>query len=151
MRLLLKKTAPFLVLTTLILTNVVVPVFVNNAAADVGCTTGSPGCDPGTSAAPSGGYEPLVQLYDKDGEKIPTDLSGYIIGVFFLAIGLSSVLAVVVIIYGGILYMSSDAYFQKSEGKAIIQRTLWGIVIIILSYLILQTINSNLLKIGGIF
>ena len=53
-----------------------------------------------------------------------TTLGIYIRGMYQLFIALSAVIAVVMIVYGGILYMSTDAIYNKSQWKAIIIRTL---------------------------
>ncbi len=92
-------------------------------------------------------YVPLAPIKDNTGNPVPTDLPGYIRAMFFIAIGITSILAVVVIIYGGLLYMSTDAYSNKLEGKTIIQRTLWGMLLIAISYLLLTTINPDLTRI----
>lgn len=84
----------------------------------------------------------------------------YIPGIIMLIIGIAGVLAVVKIIFGGIQYMSTDAIGGKSEGKTHITNALWGLLLIISAYIILFTINPNLvnlnleikgLRIGGAF
>lgn len=70
----------------------------------------------------------------------------YIPGIVQMIIGIAGVLAVVKIIFGGIQYMSTDAIGGKSEGKTHITNALWGLLLIISSYIILYTINPNLVK-----
>ena len=98
-----------------------------------------------------GDYTPLAPLNDSQNKPIPVnDIPGYLNGLFVLIIGLSGILAVIVIIYGGVLYMSTDAYTGKAEGKSLIVRALWGLLIIALSYIILYTINPNLVNLSNI-
>lgn len=66
--------------------------------------------------------------------------------IFNLAIGISGVLAVIVIIIGGLQYMSTDAISGKSDGRNKITAALTGLVFVLAAYLILQTINPNLVR-----
>ncbi len=84
-----------------------------------------------------------------NGTAVSPGLATYIAGMYKLFIALSAVIAVVMIVYGGILYMSTDAIYNKTEGKTIIIRTLWGLLLIIGSYVILNTINPTLLSLSG--
>lgn len=77
-----------------------------------------------------------------------TTASQYIPGMVMLIIGVAGVLAVIKMIFGGILYMSTDAIGGKSEAKGHIQNALWGLLLIIGSYIILYTINPKLLDIN---
>lgn len=77
-----------------------------------------------------------------------TTLQKYLPGVFNLAIGLSAAAAVFMIVLGGIQYMTTDAIQGKSEGKARIKNALISLTFVIASYLILYTINPNLLTLN---
>jgi len=77
-----------------------------------------------------------------------TTLEKYLPGVFKLAIGLSAVAAVLMIVIGGFQYISSDAIMKKSEGKERIKNAVFGLVLVISAWLILNTINPNLLNIN---
>ena len=77
----------------------------------------------------------------------PTDAtipSNYIKGIFILIIASASVLAVLRIIFAGIKYMSTDAFQNKSEAKGDIQNAIWGLVLAMGAFLILNTINPSL-------
>ena len=87
---------------------------------------------------------PIPQLATK-GEK--TNAVAYITGLFKLVIGLAGVLAVVMIIYAGIKYMSTDAFSGKEEAKGVIENALWGLGLAIAAWLILYTINPKLVEI----
>jgi hypothetical protein len=78
----------------------------------------------------------------------PDFFKDYIPGIFTTIIGLVAVLAVVRIIWGGILYISSDAINSKSDGKKMIIESIWGLVLIATAWLILYTINPKLVDIN---
>jgi hypothetical protein len=80
------------------------------------------------------------------GEECQTTTSPYIRGVFILVIGLAGVLAVVKIIFGGIQYMSTDAFSGKSDAKETINNAIWGLLLVIGAWLILSTINPKLVS-----
>jgi len=77
-----------------------------------------------------------------------TTLQKYLPGLFKLLIGLSAVAAVLMIVIGGFQYISTDAIQKKSEGKERIKNAVLGLVLVISAWLILNTINPNLLKIN---
>jgi len=77
-----------------------------------------------------------------------TTLAKYLPGVFKLAIGLSAVFAVLMIVIGGFQYMSTDAIQKKSDGKERIKNAVFGLVLVIGAWLILNEINPNLLNLN---
>lgn len=88
---------------------------------------------------------PLPGVGEGDGK---TTLETYIPAIFKLAIGLSAVAAVLMIVLGGFQYISSDALMKKSEGRERIKNAVFGLVLVISAWLILNTINPNLLNIN---
>src|ERR1035437_70196 len=74
-----------------------------------------------------------------------TNLQTYLPGAFNLIIGLCAVLAFLVLTYGGVLYMTSDAISGKSSGKEYITNALLGLGLAIASWVILYTINPAIL------
>lgn len=100
-------------------------------------------------------------IMDENGNTIPcATAKSYIPGIIVLIIGIAGVLAVIKIIFGGILYMSTDAIGGKSEGKGHITDALWGLLLIVSAWIILNTINPDLvnlnltikgLEVGGAF
>jgi len=102
---------------------------------------------PAVLAVDNDKYVPLAPLpgttYDGTGN---TDLQKYLPGAFNLLIGLSLVLAVLMIIFGGVQYMSTDAVFGKKEGKERITAALLGLLIVLGAFLLLQTIDTNLVN-----
>lgn len=76
----------------------------------------------------------------------PVDLGSYIQGMFKLLIGVAAALAVIMIVIGGITYMSSDAISGKSDGKDMITQAIYGLLLAMASWLILYTVNPQLLQ-----
>ena len=90
------------------------------------------------------GYVPLAPL---TGDKTsPINPEQYLPFLFDLLIGVSALLAIVMIVVGGITYMTSDVFSQKSHGKETITNALWGLLLVISAYMILYTVNPDLLK-----
>lgn len=91
-------------------------------------------------------------------EKIPLGPGGqaqektntfeYLPSLFRMMIGLAGILAVVMIIFGGIKYMSTDAWSEKNEAQKTINNALGGLLLAISSWLILYTINPRLIEIN---
>ncbi len=65
---------------------------------------------------------------------------------FLVTIGFAAILGVIMIAVGGAEYMLSDKMSSISKGRARMTNALWGLGIILGSYLILNTINPDLLK-----
>ncbi len=79
-------------------------------------------------------------------EKI--DISSYILYVYNLAFAASVFLAIVMIIWGGFEYITSEIPFIKSDGKSKIEKAITGLVMVLASYLILQTIDPRLVNVN---
>ena len=75
-----------------------------------------------------------------------TTAATYLKGLFNLTIAIAGVLAVIKIIFGGIQYMSTDAFGAKSEAKTTIQHAIWGLALALSAWLILHTINPALIQ-----
>ena len=67
--------------------------------------------------------------------------SDYIIYMYNLFIAVAAVMAVFMIVLGGFEYMTTDALQKKSDGRKKIQNAIYGLILILCSYLILRTIN----------
>jgi len=91
-------------------------------------------------------YVPLAPLPGiAAGQAVPP-LSQYLNIVFSLGISVAAGLAVLMIVIGGIQYMSTDAVGGKEDAKGRITSALWGLLLALCSYLILYTINPDLLN-----
>lgn len=89
--------------------------------------------------------EPIPQLL-KQNSTDSTDTATFIPGLFRLAISLATGLAVLMLIYGGIQYMSTDAWGEKNEAKGTIQNAIVGLLLTLSAWLIIATINPQLVK-----
>ena len=75
-----------------------------------------------------------------------TSLKDYLLLVFRAAIGLAGVLAVVMIVVCGIKLMGNPSVSGKSEAKECIWNAIFGVILILGSWLLLNTINPLLLN-----
>lgn len=75
-----------------------------------------------------------------------TTLETYIPSMFTLIIAVGAAMAFVVITYGGILYATTDNLGNKQEGRKYIENAVYGLIILIGSYAILNTINPQLVR-----
>lgn len=73
-----------------------------------------------------------------------SSLTEYLSIIFPLAIGLAATLAVLMIAIGGIQYMFSNVPGVKGEGLNRIREAIWGLLLALAAYLILYTINPDL-------
>lgn len=89
-------------------------------------------------------YIPLASLPGTTDSKGSVNLNTYIPGIFNLTIGIAGVLAVLMIVIGGVEYMTTDAIQGKADGKARINNALWGLLLVLVSYILLYTINPRL-------
>ena len=76
----------------------------------------------------------------------PNALEKYLNLMIKIIIGLSAVLAMVMIFMGGIEYMTSEVISNKEHGKERIRNALFGLLLALGSYVLLNTINPDLLK-----
>ncbi len=111
-------------------------MFLVNVAPIYAQTTCVPGPD---------GYCPLTALPGiSENAKTPVNINTYIPAVIKLIIGIAGALAVLRIMMGGIQYMTSDAFEKKSDAKETINNALIGLLLAISAYIILYTLNPNL-------
>ncbi len=89
-------------------------------------------------------YVPLAPL--PLGNGATESLSSYIPAIFTFAIGIGAILAFIMITIGGIRYTTSDAIGNKSEGRKQIENALIGLLLVIGAYVILNTINPQMLN-----
>jgi hypothetical protein len=89
--------------------------------------------------------EPLP-LGPNNEEVTTVTTQNYIPGLFRLIIGIAGVLAVVRIIWGGIQYMSTDAFQGKNDAKNTITNAIWGLLLAMTAWLIVYTINPKLVN-----
>lgn len=80
----------------------------------------------------------------------PTNIGDYFNKIFLIVIGLCGALAVVMIVIGGVQYMGDESIFGKTEAKGQIKNAILGLLIALASYVLLNTINPDLLGKGGV-
>jgi hypothetical protein len=70
----------------------------------------------------------------------------YLSKIYSYSIAIAGVLAVLMLVWGGFKYMTTDSILGKSDGKEIVNNALLGLVLVFASWLILYTINPNLVN-----
>lgn len=78
------------------------------------------------------------------------NISDYFSLMLKIIIGLCAVSAVVMIVIGGVQYMGKDSIFGKAEAKGRIINAIFGLIIALGSYALLNTINPDLLGVKGL-
>lgn len=76
------------------------------------------------------------------------NINDYILYVYKFSIGISVFLAIIMIIWGGFLTITSEVPYIKTDGKGKITNALTGLVMVLISYLILATIDPRLVNIN---
>ena len=92
--------------------------------------------------------QPLTDLFGGDMIPVPedADFGGFVSGIYNLIIYVAGVLAVLLITYGGVLYLTSGPNAsQVEEGKKYITNALLGLLLALSAWLILNTINPAML------
>lgn len=81
------------------------------------------------------------------GEKTPTELPQYINYLFPFAISLTAIAAVGALVVGGVLYITAGALPESvNRARSIMLDAILGMLVVIGSYLILNTINPDLVS-----
>ncbi len=77
-------------------------------------------------------------------------IQGYLLYLFKLLIALAVFLSVVMTIFGGFKYMTTEAVMGKSDARKTIEDALKGLLLALASYIILYTINPNFVNISKV-
>lgn len=75
-----------------------------------------------------------------------TSIPNYILRFYQFGVGIAGILAVGMIVVGAITISLSGAIDKQKEGKDMIKNAIWGVVLLLGSYLILNTVNPELTK-----
>ncbi|OGI66138.1 hypothetical protein A3A95_00265 [Candidatus Nomurabacteria bacterium RIFCSPLOWO2_01_FULL_39_18] len=97
---------------------------------------------PGLGNREDGGID-TAQI-DSTGKSIA--LGAYLNTMIKIIIGIAAILSVVMIVIGGIEYMTSELISSKEAGKETIKNALFGLLVALGAYALLNTINPDLLK-----
>jgi len=96
-------------------------------------------CEQGTANCETGQFTKFDPNQDKA-------LGSYLNIMIKIFIGICAVLAMVMIVLGGLEYMTSELISSKESGKHKITGAVFGLIIALGSYALLNTINPDLLK-----
>ncbi len=77
-----------------------------------------------------------------------TKVADYLKIIFRIGIALAGVLAVLMLVIGGIEYMSSDVITSKESAKGRMTNAILGLILVLGAYAILNTLNPKLLEIN---
>ncbi|MDP3725713.1 MAG: hypothetical protein Q8R36_00775, partial [bacterium] len=89
-------------------------------------------------------YAPLSPLPGSGSTISGAGTVKYLQDIIFLAIGIAIVLAVLMLVIGGVQYMASDAFTSKDDAKDRMTMALFGLLIAFGAYLLLDAINPQL-------
>jgi len=82
---------------------------------------------------------------------IPTSIGEYITSIYTYAIGVVGIIAAVVMMIGGVMWITAGGAADRiGEAKAWISSSIIGLVLALSSFMILQTINPDLVRIKAI-
>jgi len=100
----------------------------------------------GTESEPTS-YQPISGINfeaAKTGQAANSDFIALLRTIFNWGIAIAIILATLAVVIGSIQYMTTDAVFDKTEGKKRIQSAIGGLILALISWLILFTINENI-------
>jgi hypothetical protein len=90
--------------------------------------------------------EPLPQVGPTFDTSQSNGLGSYLNPMISLFIGICAVLAMIMILWGGIEYMTSELISSKEAGKERIRNAIFGLLLALGAWTLLYTINPNLLN-----
>lgn len=103
-----------------------------------------------------GGFVALSDANFENIFNIPEGTSGsgnlgiFANGAFKTALSVGAILAVLRIAYAGYTYMTSDAWGNKTHAKEILGDVVLGLLLLLGTYLILDTINPKILEVPSL-
>ncbi|MFA5932106.1 MAG: hypothetical protein WC793_01885 [Candidatus Paceibacterota bacterium] len=109
-----------------------------NFLAPLPCDVSTPGCDPQTHTLRT--YDPTSSTANNN------KLGDYLNMIIRIFIGVCAVFAVIMIVIGGIEYMTSELISNKEHGKERIRNAIFGLLLALGAYTLLYTINPDILK-----
>ena len=105
---------------------------------------------PKKSQAADANFVPQVSIGDsafQKGEPAPASIAKYIQAIYNYAIGIVGILAAVVLMFGGVVWITAGGSQERvKEAKAWIGASISGLVLLLCSYMILNTINPDLVN-----
>jgi len=90
---------------------------------------------------------PIPSLFDETTDVDNTLFARYVSAFYIFFAGVAGMLAVVMLMWGGYHYITSAGNSQRmAQGKEIISNAIIGLVLLLTSYLLLNLINPNLVR-----
>lgn len=77
-----------------------------------------------------------------------TNLASFFNNLYKYLVGLAAVLAVIMIIWGGLEYSTQDSVSKKSDGKERIYQAIFGLVLVLSPVLVFSIINPSILNLS---
>ena len=96
--------------------------------------------------APLPGMQKIIDTQKSTDNSNPCPFGNYLNTIIKIIIGFAAVLAMVMIVWGGVEYMTSDLVSSKEAGKETIMHAVLGLLIALGAFVILNTINPQLLN-----
>lgn len=96
------------------------------------------------------GFVPLAPIPGlTDIQYAPNGLAAFFNNLYKFAIGMAAVLAVIMIIWGGLEYSTQDSSIsKKSDGKQRIYQAIFGLVLVLSPVLVFSIINPSILNLS---
>ncbi|HEY4520007.1 MAG TPA: hypothetical protein VJH33_03150 [Candidatus Paceibacterota bacterium] len=79
------------------------------------------------------------------------NLTGFLNNFFNIAISVGAILAVMRIAWAGYLYIGSDLWTKKEQGREILQDVALGLLLLLAIFIILKQINPDILKLNAFY
>lgn len=125
-----------LLLTVVALGVLISPRHFSFAAAD----------NPGASAKPGAGGVKAGDGGGKSGDGGVKPPSNILRSVYFLFLGFVGIAALFALTMGGVMWMFSSSLTSTEQARKWITNAIWGLAIAALSFLLLRTINEDLVR-----
>ena len=74
----------------------------------------------------------------------PSSLKGFLQGLFQVLIVIAGLSAMIMLVIGAITYLSTDAFSGKSSGKEMMQSAVFGLILVLGAWVVINTINPDL-------
>lgn len=101
----------------------------------------------GLKGNPTHEYQPLSEIILPGGGSVDTSsFPAYLNAIYRIGIGACFALGVIMFTWAGIEYIVSESISSKGDGKKRMTAALTGLAIALVSYILLNTINPDLLK-----
>ncbi|MBU6323653.1 hypothetical protein KGQ55_03130 [Patescibacteria group bacterium] len=94
-------------------------------------------------------FVPLAPVPNLTQNADPGNLALFFNNLYKFCIGIAAVLAILQIIHGGFMYMTTESVGNKTEGKNLIIMSLLGLLLVLLPYAVFSIINPSILDLSA--